>query len=44
MNQVLIREDTHQDLESIFQLDHQWEEEGVAYVFTYGSAQISWQI
>ena len=37
MKQVLIRECTHQDLESIFQLDQLWDEEGVAYVFVYGS-------
>ena len=39
MQQVLIRECTHQDLESIFQLDHLWDEEGVAYVFTYGTRE-----
>ena len=39
MNQVLIRECTHQDLDGIFQLDRQWDEEGVAYVFTYASRE-----
>ena len=39
MKQVLIRECTHQDLESIFQLDQLWDEEGVAYVFTYGNRE-----
>ncbi len=39
MQQVSIRECTHQDLESIFQLDHLWDEEGVAYVFTYGNRE-----
>lgn len=39
MNQILIRECSHQDLESIFQLDQLWDEEGVAYVFTYGSRE-----
>ena len=39
MNPVLIRECTHQDLESIFQLDQLWDEEGVAYVFVYGSRE-----
>jgi ribosomal protein S18 acetylase RimI-like enzyme len=39
MEKVLIRECTHQDLESIFQLDQLWDEEGVAYVFTYGNRE-----
>ena len=39
MKQILIRECTHQDLESIFQLDQLWDEEGVAYVFTYGNRE-----
>ncbi len=39
MNQVLVRECTHQDLESIFQLDQLWDEEAVAYVFTYGTRE-----
>jgi len=36
MNDVLIRGCTHQDLESIWQLDNLWNEEGVAYVW-YGN-------
>jgi ribosomal protein S18 acetylase RimI-like enzyme len=39
MQQVLIRECTHLDLDSIFHLDHLWDEEGVAYVFTYGTRE-----
>ena len=39
MKKVLIRECTHQDLDSIFQLDHLWDEEGVAYIFTYGNRE-----
>ena len=39
MQQVLIRECTHHDLDSIFQLDHLWDAEGVAYVFTYGTRE-----
>jgi hypothetical protein len=39
MQQVLIRECTHHDLDSIFQLDRLWDEEGVAYVFTYGTRE-----
>lgn len=39
MKNVLIRECTHQDIESIFQLDHLWDEENVAYVFTYGTRE-----
>ncbi len=40
MQQVFIRECTRQDPDSIFQLDHLWdEEEGVAYVFTYGNRE-----
>lgn len=37
MNQILIRECTHDDIESLFQLDQSWEEEGVSYLFTHGS-------
>jgi ribosomal protein S18 acetylase RimI-like enzyme len=39
MKKILIRECTHRDLDSIFQLDQLWDEEGVAYVFTYGSRE-----
>jgi N-acetylglutamate synthase-like GNAT family acetyltransferase len=35
----LIRECTHQDLESLFQLDQLWDEEGVAYVCTSGTRE-----
>ncbi len=35
MKTVLIRACTHQDLESIFQLEPLWDEENIAYVFTY---------
>jgi len=37
MDNILIRECTRQDIESIFQLDQLWDKEGVAYVFTYGN-------
>ena len=37
MDNILIRECTRQDIESIFQLDQLWDEEGVAYIFTYGN-------
>jgi ribosomal protein S18 acetylase RimI-like enzyme len=37
MKKVLIRGCTHQDIEGIFELDKLWDEEGVAYFFTYGS-------
>jgi ribosomal protein S18 acetylase RimI-like enzyme len=39
MKPVLIRECARQDLDSIFQLDHLWDEEGVAYVFTHGNRE-----
>ena len=39
MKKVLIRECTHRDIESIFELDKLWDEEGVAYFFTYGSRE-----
>ena len=39
MKKVLIRECTRQDIESIFELDKLWDEEGVAYYFTYGSRE-----
>jgi ribosomal protein S18 acetylase RimI-like enzyme len=39
MKNVLIRQCTHQDVESIFQLDKLWDEENIAYVFTYGSRE-----
>jgi len=37
MKKVLIRGCTQQDIDSIFELDKLWDEEGVAYFFTYGS-------
>lgn len=39
MNQVLIRPCANQDLESIFQLDRSWDEEGVAYYFSDDSRE-----
>jgi len=39
MQNILIRECTHQDIDSIFALDKLWDEEGLAYVFTYGSRE-----
>jgi ribosomal protein S18 acetylase RimI-like enzyme len=39
MKNVLIRECNRQDLEGIFQLDKLWDEEGVAYIFDYGSRE-----
>jgi ribosomal protein S18 acetylase RimI-like enzyme len=39
MNEIIIRPCTDDDLEAIFQLDHLWDKEGVAYVFTYGSQE-----
>jgi ribosomal protein S18 acetylase RimI-like enzyme len=38
MTNVLIRECTHRDLESIFELEKLWKEEGVAYVW-YGNRE-----
>lgn len=35
MPDILIRPCTRQDIESIFQLDKRWEEEGVSYVFIH---------
>jgi ribosomal protein S18 acetylase RimI-like enzyme len=37
MQHVLIRECTRHDLDSILHLDQLWDEEGVAFVFTYVS-------
>ncbi|MCG8347484.1 MAG: GNAT family N-acetyltransferase [Chloroflexales bacterium] len=39
MVRILIRECTRQDLDSIFQLDTLWDEEGVAYVFTHSNRE-----
>ena len=39
MKNILIRECTHHDLESIFQLDQLWDGENIAYVFTYESRE-----
>ena len=39
MKDILIRECTHKDLESIYQLDQLWEDEGVAFIFTHVSRE-----
>jgi ribosomal protein S18 acetylase RimI-like enzyme len=39
MKKVIFRECTYRDIDSIFELDKLWDEEGVAYFFTYGSRE-----
>jgi ribosomal protein S18 acetylase RimI-like enzyme len=39
MKKVLIRGCTQRDFENIFELDKLWDEEGVAYFFTYGNRE-----
>ena len=39
MKDILIRECTHRNLESISTLDQLWDEENVAYVFMYESRE-----
>jgi hypothetical protein len=39
MQQVLIRECTHNDVDAIFQLDRQWDQENIAYEFLYVSRE-----
>ena len=39
MKNVLIRECSRQDIESIFRLDQLWDEENIAYIFTYGNQE-----